>query len=125
MKAEMLRSEIAEIKANLESVEARRANLPAGPARTQFESDLAEMKEELAAREKELSGVMAGGGGAESAAITREMIEDDIADIEANIASCEERLRTAADGARSLYESERSELAAELAARRKDLSELG
>ncbi|MDE2143376.1 MAG: hypothetical protein KGJ84_13285 [Elusimicrobia bacterium] len=48
----------------------------------------------------------------------RAMIQDDIA-------SCEARLRTAADGARSLYESEKTELAAELAARRKQLSDLG
>ena len=61
IKAEMLSNEIEEIKANLDSVQARLANLPAGPARTQFESDVDEMKEELAAREKELADFTPGG----------------------------------------------------------------
>jgi hypothetical protein len=54
-KADMLTREIEEIKLNMESVQARLANVEAGPARTMYESDLAEMKVELAAREKDLA----------------------------------------------------------------------
>jgi hypothetical protein len=125
VKAEMLSSEIEEIKANLQSVEARLANLSAGPARSQFEADLVEMKEELSTREKELAEVMAGGDGAESAAIKREMLEDEIKDLEANIETCEARLQSAPGDARKLYETERTDLAEELALRKKDLADLG
>ncbi len=55
IKAEMLTSEIEEIKANMESVQARLANLPEGPIRDEFAKDLADMKTELAAREKDLT----------------------------------------------------------------------
>ena len=124
IKAEMLSSEIEEIKANLESVAARLSNLPAGPARVQFEADTAEMKEELAAREKELVGVLGGGDGAGSAAIKREMLEDAVKDLEANIESCAARILSASGAAKAMYESERSELAQELEQRRKELSDL-
>jgi hypothetical protein len=53
--ADMLTREIEEIKANMESVQARLANVEAGPARALYESDLADMKVELAAREKDLA----------------------------------------------------------------------
>jgi chromosome segregation ATPase len=125
IKEEMLRNEIAEIRANLQSVTARLSNLPAGPARSQFEADLAEMTEELATREKELADVAAGGAGAESAAITREMLEDEVKDLQANVESCEARIKSASGDARKLYESEKAELAEELSARRKDLADLG
>ena len=55
IKTEMMRSEIDEIKANMESVSARVANLPDGPVRAEFVKDLADMKEELADREKDLA----------------------------------------------------------------------
>jgi hypothetical protein len=58
VKAEMLASEIEEIKANMESVQARLANLPEGPIRAEFARDLADMKTELAAREKDLADVL-------------------------------------------------------------------
>jgi uncharacterized phage infection (PIP) family protein YhgE len=55
IKAEMLASEIEEIKTNMESVQARIANLPEGPVRAEFASDLADMQTELASREKDLA----------------------------------------------------------------------
>lgn len=56
---EMMRGEIEEIKANMESVQARIANLTDGPVRAEFAKDLADMKEELAVREKELAARLA------------------------------------------------------------------
>jgi len=55
IKIEMISSEIEEIKANMESVQARLANIPEGPVREEFAKDLADMKAELAAREKDLA----------------------------------------------------------------------
>lgn len=55
IKAEMLENEIEEIKANMDSVQSRLANVPEGPVRDEFAKDLADMKLELAAREKELA----------------------------------------------------------------------
>ena len=54
-KTDMLTREIEEIKANMESVQSRLANVERGPAKSMYESDLAEMKVELAAREKDLA----------------------------------------------------------------------
>ncbi|HXT01881.1 MAG TPA: hypothetical protein VN915_14495 [Elusimicrobiota bacterium] len=59
IKAEMLENEIEEIKANMESVQARLANITEGPIREEFAKDLADMKEELAAREKDLAAARA------------------------------------------------------------------
>ena len=53
--AEMLASEIEEIKANMESIQARLANIPEGPVREEFAKDLSDMKLELASREKDLA----------------------------------------------------------------------
>jgi hypothetical protein len=55
IKVEMLANEVEEIKANMESVQARLANIPEGPVRDEFVKDLADMKTELAAREKDLA----------------------------------------------------------------------
>ena len=55
IKIEMISSEIEEIKANMESVQARLANIPEGPVREEFAKDLADMKAELAEREKDLA----------------------------------------------------------------------
>jgi uncharacterized protein YukE len=55
IKIETIRSEIEDIKANMESVQAHLANVTEGPAHDLYQSDLAEMKEELAAREKDLA----------------------------------------------------------------------
>jgi hypothetical protein len=54
-KAEKLSNEIEGIKANMESIQSRLGNIPEGPVRTEFEKDLADMKAELAAREKNLA----------------------------------------------------------------------
>ena len=59
VKVEMLRNEVDEIKANMESVSGRMSKLDDGPARALFASDLADMKLELAAREKELAALTA------------------------------------------------------------------
>jgi hypothetical protein len=55
IKVEMLANEVEEIKANMESVQARLANIPEGPVRDEFVKDLADMKLELATREKDLA----------------------------------------------------------------------
>jgi hypothetical protein len=62
VRAEMLGSEVEEIKANMESVQARLKNLPAGPIYDEFMMDLADMKGELAARENELAALLKAGG---------------------------------------------------------------
>lgn len=60
IKAEMLENEIEEIKANMESIQSRLANIPEGPVREEFAKDLADMKLELAARERDLADARAG-----------------------------------------------------------------
>jgi len=121
IRAEMLRSEVEEIKANLESVESHLASAEDGPARAQFESDRDELRDELEAREAELRQVLAGSGGADSRAIALEMIRGEIADAEENLRTVSERARTAAGAARELYEKERAEIAAEIAELKKRL----
>jgi hypothetical protein len=65
IKVDMLTREIEEIQLNMESVSARLANVGDGPARTMYEGDIAEMKVEIAAREKDLADMkkITGGGG--------------------------------------------------------------
>ena len=55
IKVEMLTREIEEIKLNMESVAARLANVGEGQARTMYEGDIADMKVEIAEREKDLA----------------------------------------------------------------------
>lgn len=60
IKIETIRSEIDDIKANMESVQSRLANVSDGPARALYQADLDEMKVELAAREKDLAAALKG-----------------------------------------------------------------
>ncbi len=115
MKAEMLRSDIEEIKANLESIEARLAAAADPDARKIFAQDRDETREELQVRERELASVSGGGDGADSPAVTREMLLSEIADLEEDLQTCEARAATASGPARELYVKERAELAEEIA----------
>lgn len=120
IKAEMLKSEIEEIKANLESLKRHLASAE-GPARAQYEADRDETREELKTREAELEQVLKGGDGADSAAIKAEMLRNELADAEENLRGVEGRINLASGPARELYQKERDELNEEIARLRKEI----
>jgi hypothetical protein len=125
MTVEMLQSDIAELKANISSCEERISRLPAGDVRKQFEADRADLLAQLAAREKELAGLLGGAQGADSPAIQREMLQKEIADLQANIQTCEQRINGLPEGdMRKFYEKDKADLSGELAQRQRRLSEL-
>jgi hypothetical protein len=125
IRAEMLVNEIAEIKANMASVASRIANLQPGPVRAEFERDHADLVEELATREKELTAVTSGSSGSDSLDIRREMLRDEISDTQANIKTCEERMALAPGAARDIYEAQVTDLKQELEELRSKLAALG
>jgi hypothetical protein len=112
MKVEMLRSEIEEIKANLESIEARLAAATDPGARKIYEADRDETRAELKTREDDLA---SSGDGSDSPEVSREMLLSEIADLEEDMRSCEAHAATASGPAKELYEKERADLAEEVA----------
>lgn len=112
MKAEMLRSEIEEIKANLESIEARLATATDPGARKIYEQDRDETRAELKTREDDLASMS---DGSDSPGISREMLLTEIADLEEDMKTCEAHASSASGPAKELYEKERADLAEEVA----------